>query len=135
MSHDDISRTRNRALLVTGLGIALLVAIFLSPFASQSPDGLDRVAKDQGFNKKEQEETPAKKLPFYAVFDSYALRFVPGYDKEGGISSKVATSLAGVAGTLATFGLAWGIGKLAVRGSSSSPRGNDPYSEDSERRP
>lgn len=134
MTHDDLSRTRNRALIVTGLGLALLVAIFLSPFASQSPDGLDRVAKDQGFDKKEQEETPAKKLPFYAVFDSYALRFIPEYGKAGGISNKVATSLAGVAGTLATFGLAWGIGKLAVRGSGSSRRDDDPYSDDPERR-
>ncbi len=130
---NNISRTRNRALLVTGLGLALLVAIFLSPFASQSPDGLDRVAKDQGFDKKELEETPAKKLPFYAVFNSYALRFIPGYDKDG-LSNKIATSIAGVAGTLATFGLAWGIGKLAVRGAGSSARNHDEFldSDDSE---
>jgi cobalt/nickel transport protein len=129
------SQTRNRALLITGLGAALLVAIFLSPLASQSPDGLDRVAKDQGFDKKELEETPAKKLPFYTVFDSYALRFVPGYNKNG-LPSKIATSIAGVAGTLATFGLAWGIGKLAVRDSGSSARNSDEslYSDDPEQR-
>ena len=44
----------------------------------------------------------------------------------------IATPLAGLAGTLATFGLAWGIGKLAVRGSDSSTP-NDDYSDDVDR--
>jgi cobalt/nickel transport protein len=130
----DLSRTRNRALLVTGLGLALLVAIFLSPFASQAPDGLDRVSKDLKFEDKVPKETPAQKLPFYAVFDSYALRWIPEYDKNG-FSSKVATSIAGVVGTLATFGLAWGIGKLAVRGSGSSIKDTDNSLTPDERQP
>jgi len=120
---------RNQALIIAGLGSALLVAIFLSPFASQDPDGLDRVAKDHGFDKKELEESPAKQLPFHAVFESYALKFIPGYDKEG-LPKIIATSAAGVVGTLAAFGLAWGIGKLAVRGSNSSVTHADDYSED-----
>jgi cobalt/nickel transport protein len=120
---------RNRALIIAGLGSALLVAIFLSPLASQDPDGLDRVAKDHGFDKKELEESPAKQLPFHAVFDSYALKFIPGYDQEG-LPKMISTSAAGVVGTLATFGLAWGIGKLAVRGSSSSVPPSDDYSDD-----
>ena len=129
----NFSQTRNRALLLTGLGAALLVAIFLSPFASQAPDGLDRVSKDLKFEDKVPKETPAQKLPFHSVFDSYAFRFIPGYDKDG-IPNKVATSIAGVAGTLATFGLAWGIGKLAVRGSSPTvPDEVSPYSEDTDR--
>jgi cobalt/nickel transport protein len=119
---------RNQALVVAGLGSALLIAICLSPFASQNPDGLDRVAKDHGFDKKELEDSPAKKLPFSAVFDSYALKFIPGYDKEG-LPKMISTSAAGLVGTLATFGLAWGIGKLAVRKSGSSVA-NDDYSDD-----
>lgn len=110
MSH-NLVQARNRVLVVTGLGIALLIAIFLSPFASQNPDGLDRVAKDKGFDKKELEQTPAKQLPFHAVFDSYALRGVP---------KTIATPLAGLVGTLVVFGLGWGIGKVVVRGSDSS---------------
>ena len=106
------SRARNRALVLAGLGGALLVSIFLSPFASQAPDGLDRVSKDLKFENKVPKETPAQKLPFYAVFDSYALRGVP---------EKVATPIAGMIGTLVTFGLAWGFGKLVVRGAASSP--------------
>ena len=96
---------------MTGLGIALLIAVFVSPLASQNPDGLDRVAQDLKFDSKAAEEPHAHKLPFYAIFDEYALRGVP---------ESVATPLAGLVGTLATFGLAWGIGKLVVRKSPES---------------
>lgn len=99
-------RTRNRAFVLAGLGTALLVAVFLSPFASQDPDGLDRVAQDHQFDQKAVEDTPARKLPFYQVFEEYAVRGVP---------ESIATPLAGLIGTLATFGIAWGIGKLVVR--------------------
>lgn len=109
---------RNRAFIITGLGIALLIAIFLSPFASKDPDGLDRVAEDLKFGEKEAEIKPAEKLPFYAIFDEYALRGVP---------EQVATPLAGLAGTLVTFGLAWGAGKLLVRKPGIPPE--DPLSD------
>lgn len=99
---------RNRAFVLSGLGIALLIAVFLSPFASQNPDGLDRVSQDQGFDKKAAEEPIAHKLPFFQVFEEYALRGVP---------EQVATPIAGLIGTLATFGLAWGVGKLVIRNS------------------
>jgi cobalt/nickel transport protein len=112
----NLSRQRNRAFVIAGLGVALLIAIFLSPFASSDPDGLDRVSQDLKFDDEAVEEAPAQKLPFYAVFEEYALRGVP---------EAVATPLAGLVGTLATFGLAWGIGKLVVRGTSPSPRDED----------
>lgn len=108
--------SRNRAFMLAGLGTALLIAIFLSPFASKDPDGLDRVAQDLKFEDKAAEDSPARKLPFYGVFDEYALRGVP----EG-----IATPLAGLVGTLATFGLAWGMGKLVVRGSNSAATENE----------
>jgi cobalt/nickel transport protein len=99
-------RTKNRAFVLAGLGTALLIAVFLSPFASKDPDGLDRVSQDHKFEDKAQEDAPAKNLPFYSLFGEYAVRGVP---------EPVATPLAGLAGTLVTFGLAWGMGKLAVR--------------------
>lgn len=121
------SHQRNRAFVIAGLGVALLIAIFLSPFASSDPDGLDRVSQDLKFEDKAAEDTPAKKLPFYSVFEEYALRGVP----EG-----VATPLAGLVGTLATFGLAWGIGKLVVRNSAASEgdRHTSAYLDDSDYR-
>jgi cobalt/nickel transport protein len=123
----NFSHQRNRAFVIAGLGVALLIAIFLSPFASSDPDGLNRVSSDLNFADKEIEEAPAQKLPFAAVFDGYALKGVP----EG-----VATPLAGLVGTLATFGLAWGISKLVVRNSASSDVDHDAsrYQDDSDYR-
>ncbi len=100
------SSARNRAFIIAGLGVSLLIAVLISPFASQDPDGLDRVAQDLKFEEKATEETAAKKLPFYQVFDEYAARGVP---------EAIATPIAGLVGTLVTFGLAWGVGKLVVR--------------------
>ncbi len=108
---DNFSKQRNRLLIVTGLGIALIVAIFVSPFASSDPDGLDRVSQDLAFENKAVEDAPAKRLPFYTVFEEYALRGVP---------ETVATPLAGLVGTLVTFGIAWGTGKLLIRRSNNS---------------
>jgi cobalt/nickel transport protein len=118
MTRDRI-RTRNRALVGAGLGTALLIAIFLSPFASKNPDGLDRVSQDLKFEQKAHEDHPAKQLPFYLVFEEYAMRGVP---------EPIATPLAGLVGTLATFGLAWGIGKLVIPRSATT---NLPPSDES----
>lgn len=101
------SQASHRTFLWFALGISLLVAALLSPFASPNPDGLDRVAQDHKFDTKAVENPPAHQLPFYNIFDEYALRGVP---------EQVATPLAGLVGTLVTFGLAWGVGKLVVRG-------------------
>lgn len=99
---------RDRLFILAGLGVALFLAVFLSPFASSDPDGLDRVSQDLKFDTKAAENGAANKLPFAAIFEEYAVKGVP---------SPVATPLAGLLGTLATFGLAWGIGKLTVRNS------------------
>lgn len=101
---------RNKGFILTGLGIASLIAVLLSPWASSNPDGLDRVSEDHGFADQAIEEAPAHQLPFYSVFDEYAVRGVP---------DGIATPLAGLMGTLVTFGLAWGVGKLLVKGSPS----------------
>jgi cobalt/nickel transport protein len=97
---------KNKLFALGGLGVALIIAVFVSPFASSDPDGLDRAAQDLEFESKAQEETIAGKLPFAALFDEYAVKGVP---------EAVATPLAGLAGTLITFGLAWGLGKVSVR--------------------
>lgn len=106
---------RDRVLIGAGLGVALLVAIFLSPFASRNPDGLDRVAQDHKFDTKADGNAPAQNLPFYKVFEEYSVRNVP---------QSIATPLAGLVGTLVTFGLAWGVGKL-VMGRPGSPPPDD----------
>lgn len=118
----EIDRQRNRAFVIAGLGVALLIAVFLSPFASSDPDGLDRVSQDLEFEDRAIDDAPAKKLPFYNVLEEYAVRGVP---------EQVATPLAGLIGTLATFGLAWGIGKLVIR-NSASPSTDDDISPNSD---
>lgn len=107
----------SNAVVVLGLGSALLVAVFLSPLASKNPDGLNRVSQDQKFDTKAAEDIPARKLPFHSIFEQYAVRGVP---------REIATPLAGLAGTLITFGLAWGLGKLAVRKPGSVPKDDTP---------
>lgn len=116
MSNNNLSRSRNSAFVIAGLGTALLIAIFLSPFASSDPDGLDRVSQDLQFEDRAVEDAPADKLPFAQVFDEYAIKGVP---------EAVATPLAGLVGTLATFGLALAIGKLVIKGSHASAPNQD----------
>ncbi|HEY9698776.1 MAG TPA: PDGLE domain-containing protein [Trichocoleus sp.] len=116
--------SRNRAFMVLGLSIALLIAVFLSPFASSNPDGLDRVAQDHGFDQKAIPDAPARKLPFHTIFDEYAVRGVP---------SAIATPLAGLVGTLATFGIAWSLGKILVKGDAPAQLADPDYPDRSTR--
>jgi len=79
--------------------IALLVA-FLSPLASSSPDGLEKVAEDKGFIEE------AKGAPYELMADY----LFPGVENEA-----VATILSGIIGTLAIFGLTYGAARLLRR--------------------
>ncbi|MDY6785247.1 MAG: PDGLE domain-containing protein [Cyanobacteriota bacterium] len=108
------NRSRNSVFILTGLGVAVAIATLVSPFASSDPDGLDRVALDLEFENQRKEDLHATQRPLSQIFDEYALKGVP---------QGLATPLAGLVGTLATFGLAWGAGKLLARGSSD---GNTP---------
>jgi cobalt/nickel transport protein len=82
-----------------GMIIALAVAALLSPFASSSPDGLERVAEDIGFLDKATSYLSSP-IPDYLF---------PGIEHEG-----LATSVAGILGTLLTFVVMYGLGKLVV---------------------
>lgn len=94
--------TRQRIILA-GLFIAVAIALFLSPFASQSPDGLEKVAEDKGFlHKGEGQEVFSAPIPDYTM---------PGVKQEG-----IATSLAGLIGTLLVFAVAYGLGYSLRKG-------------------
>jgi hypothetical protein len=71
-------------LLVVGIGIAVLITLF-SPFASSEPDGLEKVAENEGF-VKEAQDAP------YEVIADYALPWVDNED--------VGTVLGGIIGVL-----------------------------------
>ncbi len=84
---------------VVGLAAALLVAGLLSPFASRWPDGLDRVAETLHFKQRERERP-------------YVSAPLPEYKLPGVRDERWSTRLAGIAGTLAVFGLATLAGHL-----------------------
>jgi len=84
------------------LGVAVLAAVFLSPFASTKPDGLERVAEDKGF--LERGEGPQ------AVNSPIADYVVPGISNE-----KLATSLAGLVGVIIVGALGFGLGTVLKR--------------------
>jgi hypothetical protein len=91
-----------RLVTVLALAVAIGLATAVSPFASASPDGLERVAEDKAFVDRGrlaavQESAPA---PDYAF---------PGID-----DPRLATALAGFTGTLLVFAL--GAGAVAVVG-------------------
>ena len=84
--------------------IALLICLaiaFISPLASSSPDGLEKVAEDKGF-MEEAVEAP------YELITDYVL---PGIENEA-----LATILAGLIGTLVLFGAVCGLAWLIRRG-------------------
>jgi cobalt/nickel transport system permease protein len=96
-----LKQRANRGLIggVTAIGLLFAVgAALLSPLASGDPDGLERVAEDQGFLGR------ALEAP-YAILPDYT---IPGID--GGLS----TMLSGVIGVALVFALIYGI-TLAVR--------------------
>ncbi len=79
-----------------GLAACLAVAS-LSPLASSSPDGLERVAEDKGFIGL------ARRSPF---------QIIAGYVFPGIENKVVATILAGLIGTLILFGGVYGLAWL-----------------------
>ncbi len=92
----------NKRDILIGLGIALLVALILSPFASPKPDGLERVAADKGFLEK-GEGKPILPSP------------IADYTFPGIHNEKVATAVAGIAGILVVFGMSYGLAKVLKR--------------------
>jgi cobalt/nickel transport system permease protein len=90
-----------------GLGIALAVAVFLAPFASEYDDGLEWVGGKLGFLKEGEPVLPAP-IPEYQLP-------LPGFQHV-----KVATGVAGVAGTLVVFGVGYGLARIFSRGAASN---------------
>ena len=79
--------------------LACLAVACLSPLASSSPDGLERVAEDKGFIDLGQEAP-------YQIIADYVF---PGIENEA-----LATILAGIIGTFILFGVAYGLAWLLI---------------------
>ncbi len=96
---------RTKAYLWIAVGLCFFLAIFISPWASSSPDGLERVAEDQGFLKKAEE--PGTVVWEHAPVADYAM---PGITNES-----VATAVAGGLGVLGTLCIGWGLAHVLRR--------------------
>jgi cobalt/nickel transport protein len=96
-----MSRVSTKALVVTGVLVALLLAGVVSFYASTSPDGLNRVAQDKGFSSTEREHA-SDGSPF------------AGYDTAGLSDGRLSKGVAGVVGSLVVLALAGGL-TLVVR--------------------
>lgn len=103
------SFSRNRGLWIfagAGLLVAVLLAVFVSPWASSSPDGLEKVARDKGFAKKAEDTQPAWK---HSPLKDYSV--------SGVRNEKASTGISGLLGVLITVSFAvlvglfaWGLG-------------------------
>jgi PDGLE domain len=111
--------TRRRGILLIGLLVALALAGGVSYYASASPDGLEKVATDQGFADR-AEEHPLDDSP------------VADYSTPGVDDDRLAGGLAGALGVLATFAIGGTVFWLVRRRgpAGGAPAGGDPAGND-----
>src|SRR5687768_9836431 len=89
-----------RLLTILALAVAIGLATAVSPFASASPDGLEKVAEDKAFLDQGRLAPVQESAP------------VPDYAFPGVDDPRLATALAGFTGTLIVFAL--GAGAIAL---------------------
>ncbi len=96
----------------SGVLVLALLAAFAAPFASSEPDGLQRVARDEGFAGTQRE---------------HALRDGPfaGYGFDAVESEEAGRSMSAFAGVVLTFLLAFAVTTL-VSGRRNRPRAEEP---------
>ena len=85
-------RSSTRLFVLAGLLLTVGLALFVSPWASDQPDGLERVAIDRGFAEDAQSHT---------LEDGP----VSGYSLEGVDDPGLSRAASGLLGVLVTFGL------------------------------
>lgn len=86
--------------VLAALAFAIVLAVFVSPYASEHPDGLEWVAEQKGFIGHAGDDPAWKASP------------VPDYTVPGIDNPSVATGIAGLIGTIVTFAVAFAAGKI-----------------------
>jgi cobalt/nickel transport system permease protein len=79
---------------MTGLVASLVLAGFLSFYASANPDGLEKVAHDQGIDKKQDRHAAAG-----SPLADYGLRNVSDARLSGGLAGVIGVGVTVVAGS------------------------------------
>lgn len=109
MVADGQPRARTNRFVLGGVLVTLLVAGVVSQFAFDDPDGLERVAVDEGFADRAEDHAFGSSL-----FAEYATR--------GVANERASLAIAGITGSLLTLAVGGGM-VLAVRRRTPSPAG------------
>nr|WP_223189085.1 energy-coupling factor ABC transporter permease [Streptomyces sp. TRM68416] len=88
------ARTSRRALWITGLVTSLVLAGVVSFYASSNPDGLEKVASDQGIDKKAEEHAYAD-----SPLADYGVKDVEDARLSGGLAGVIGVGVTVVAGS------------------------------------
>ncbi|WP_053661777.1 energy-coupling factor ABC transporter permease [Streptomyces sp. MMG1121] len=88
------ARTSRRALWVTGLVTSLVLAGFVSFYASANPDGLEKVAHDQGIDAKTEKHASAD-----SPLADYGVKDVSDARLSGGLAGVIGVGVTVVAGS------------------------------------
>lgn len=92
----------NRLFVGVGVLVALVLAFFVSPMASTSPDGLNKVAADHGVDSGAKQSATAKSP-------------TANYQTRGVSNARVSKGVSGVIGVLLTLGLGWALFAMMKR--------------------
>ncbi|MGH2754496.1 MAG: PDGLE domain-containing protein [Actinomycetota bacterium] len=92
-----------RSFVIAGLLVVVALVAFVAPWASSEPDGLERVAQDQGFADTEED---------HALEDGP----VAGYEVDDVENEGFGTALSGLLGVAVTFALGSALFALVRRG-------------------
>ena len=98
-----MNRISTKLVMILGLAVAVGLGTAVSPFASSSPDGLERVAMDKAFIDKGELHSLQRVAP------------VPGYAFPWVKNQRVATGLAGLVGTIGVFALGYSLAWMVRR--------------------
>ncbi|MGW3492566.1 energy-coupling factor ABC transporter permease [Streptomyces sp. NPDC001020] len=89
-----VAARSRRGLWITGLVTSLVLAGFVSFYASASPDGLEKVAADQGIDKKTREHASAD-----SPLADYGVKDIGNARLSGGLAGAIGVGVTVVAGS------------------------------------
>ncbi|MFE9612023.1 energy-coupling factor ABC transporter permease [Streptomyces sp. NPDC006012] len=94
------ARTSHRTLWITGLAASLVLAGFVSFYASANPDGLEKVAHDHGIDKKTGDHASAD-----SPLADYGVKDVSDARLSGGLAGVIGVGVTVVAGSAVFWAL------------------------------